>query len=74
MSLCWGDQQSPTISSLRTGSRSTDVVLMAEDQEEPTYVQHYRKKIAFLFSAMRHFAEEFRGWCVTYRQLSGKRI
>jgi deoxyribodipyrimidine photolyase-related protein len=47
---------------------------MAEDQEEPTYVQHYRKKIAFLFSAMRHFAEEFRGWCVTYRQLSEKRI
>ncbi len=41
---------------------------MVEVQEEATYVRHHKKKIAFLFSAMRHFAEELReaGWTVDY--------
>ena len=41
-------------------------------QEEATYVRHHKKKIAFLFAAMRHFAEELRaiGWRVVYRTLS----
>lgn len=49
---------------------------MAEVQELATYVQHHQKEIAFLFSAMRHFAEELRGlgWCVADRQLSEKRV
>lgn len=34
---------------------------MCEVWEEATYVKHHKKKIAFLFSAMRHFAEELRG-------------
>jgi deoxyribodipyrimidine photolyase-related protein len=44
---------------------------MAEVHEEATYVRHHKKKIAFLFSAMRHFAEELRadGWRVEYRRL-----
>ncbi len=29
---------------------------MAEVREEATYVRHHKQKIAFLFSAMRHFA------------------
>ena len=35
---------------------------------EATYVGHHKKKIAFLFSAMRHFAEELRekGFAVRY--------
>ena len=33
-----------------------DLVLMAEVMEEATYVRHHKQKIAFLFSAMRHFA------------------
>ena len=41
---------------------------MAEVREEATYVKHHKKKIAFLFSAMRHFAEELtnQGWQVDY--------
>jgi deoxyribodipyrimidine photolyase-related protein len=66
--LILGDQLSPNLSSLRAGSPETDRVLMVEVQEEATYVRHHKKKIAFLFSAMRHFAEELRtlGWSVDY--------
>lgn len=44
---------------------------MVEVQEEATYVRHHKKKIAFLFSAMRHFADELRGagWQVDYVKL-----
>ena len=44
---------------------------MVEVQEEATYVRHHKKKIAFLFSAMRHFAESLRGagWTVDYVRL-----
>ena len=56
-----GDQLSRSISSLDGLDPARDVVVMAEVGEEATYVRHHRKKIAFLFSAMRHFAEELRG-------------
>jgi len=44
---------------------------MCEVQEEATYVKHHQKKIAFLFSAMRHFAEELilQGFTVRYVKL-----
>ena len=29
---------------------------MAEVREEAQYVKHHKKKIAYVFSAMRHFA------------------
>jgi deoxyribodipyrimidine photolyase-related protein len=66
-----GDQLSPTISSLSAADPAQDVVLMAEVLEEATYVPHHKKKLAFLFSAMRHFAEELRdtGWSVNYVKL-----
>ncbi len=69
--LVLGDQLTPTISSLRAGDPAHDRVLMVEAQEEATYVRHHKKKIAFLFSAMRHFAEELRaaGWQVDYVKL-----
>ena len=69
--LILGDQLSPRLSSLAAADRSRDVVLMVEVAEETAYVRHHKKKIAFLFSAMRHFAEELRasGWRVTYRTL-----
>lgn len=57
--LVLGDQLSPGLSSLRDG-QSADVILMAEVCEEATYVRHHKKKIAFLFAAMRHFAAELR--------------
>ncbi|MBB4009582.1 cryptochrome/photolyase family protein [Allorhizobium taibaishanense] len=63
-----GDQLTPTLTSLAAGDPKQDVVLMAELHDEATYVRHHKKKIAFLFSAMRHFAEELRaaGWTVDY--------
>jgi deoxyribodipyrimidine photolyase-related protein len=66
-----GDQLTPTLSSLAAGDPAHDRVLMAELHDEATYVRHHKKKIAFLFSAMRHFADELRaaGWTVDYVKL-----
>ncbi|APG63162.1 cryptochrome/photolyase family protein [Sphingorhabdus lutea] len=66
--LILGDQLTPKISSLKNADPMQDVILMAELPEEASYVQHHKKKIAFLFSAMRHFADELRqsGWTVLY--------
>ncbi len=63
-----GDQLSKRIASLQAADPKRDVVLMAEVATETTYVRHHKKKIAFVFSAMRHFAEELRkaGWTVDY--------
>jgi hypothetical protein len=55
-----GDQLSPNISSLTGIDPDTDIVLMAEVVEETTYVPHHKQKIAFILSAMRHFAKELR--------------
>ncbi len=53
--LVLGDQLTRSLASLRDYAPG-DTVLMAEVAEEAGYVQHHKKKIAFLFSAMRHFA------------------
>ena len=58
--LVLGDQLSRSISSLGDAVPGQSVVLMAEVMAEATYVKHHKKKIAFLFSAMRHFAESLR--------------
>ena len=44
---------------------------MMEVVEEATYVRHHKQKIALIFSAMRHFAEELRreGITVDYVRL-----
>ncbi|MFY7960165.1 MAG: cryptochrome/photolyase family protein [Elsteraceae bacterium] len=60
-----GDQLSRGVSSLRDLDPARDVVLMVEVQEEATYVPHHPKKIAFIFSAMRHFADALRAEGVT---------
>jgi deoxyribodipyrimidine photolyase-related protein len=67
--LC--DQLSHNISSLRGCNISEDIVFMCELWDEATYVKHHKKKIAFLFSAMRHFAEELKqkGYKVEYTKL-----
>jgi deoxyribodipyrimidine photolyase-related protein len=66
--LVLGDQLTPSLSSLAAGNPKHDRVLMAELHDEASYVRHHKKKIAFLFSVMRHFAEELRaaGWTVDY--------
>jgi deoxyribodipyrimidine photolyase-related protein len=58
--LILGDQLSRSISSLSDVAINDDIILMVEVKAEATYVPHHKKKIAFLFSAMRHFAEALR--------------
>lgn len=69
-----GDQLSKNISSLKDADKKDDLILMAEVMTEATYVKHHPKKIAFIFSAMRHFAEELRadGFNVLYYTLDQK--
>ena len=69
--LVLGDQLTKALSSLAAGDPAQDLVLMAELHDEATYVRHHQKKIAFIFSAMRHFADELRdaGWTVEYVKL-----
>ena len=69
--LILGDQLNHQLASLRDINIETDVVLMAEVCAEVTYVKHHKRKVAFLFSAMRHFAEALRGdgVFVIYRHL-----
>ncbi len=66
-----GDQLSHSISSLTDIDPQHDAILMCEVMEEATYVKHHKKKIAFIFSAMRHFAEELKdkGYTIRYTKL-----
>ncbi|WP_339780953.1 cryptochrome/photolyase family protein [uncultured Thalassospira sp.] len=66
-----GDQLSQTISCLTGCDKTRDTILMCEVWDEATYVAHHKKKIAFLFSAMRHFARDLRkaGYNIDYIQL-----
>ncbi|WP_018981767.1 cryptochrome/photolyase family protein [Salinimonas chungwhensis] len=68
--LILADQLTDSLPIIQDTDKSQDVVLMAEVKEEATYVKHHKKKIAFLFSAMRHFAHalEDQGITVRYRR------
>ncbi|MHA7873721.1 MAG: cryptochrome/photolyase family protein, partial [Hyphococcus sp.] len=71
MILVLGDQLSANISNLRDARKTKDVIVMGELADEAGYVRHHKKKIAFLFSAMRHFAEALAGenFTVDYQKL-----
>ena len=66
--LILADQLTMSLPALRDADKSRDIILMAEVVEEATYVRHHQQKIAFLFSAMRHFAQTLRqnGYSVRY--------
>lgn len=68
--LVLGDQLAPDIAACKAAPDDA-TILICEVAAETTYVRHHKKKIAFLFSAMRHFAEEMRarGRDVIYRRL-----
>ncbi len=70
--LVLGDQLSTSLASLRGSDPGHDVILMCEVKAEATYVRHHKKKIAFLFSAMRHFAAQLKadGHRVRYIELN----
>lgn len=63
-----GDQLSHDMSSLEGMDKATSLVVMAEVHTEASYVGHHKKKIAYIFSAMRHHAKalEDMGWNVAY--------
>ena len=67
--LILGDQLTATLPVLQDATISKDIILMAEVKEEATYVKHHKKKLAFLFSAMRHFADALKkeNYQVRYR-------
>ena len=62
MKLCFimGDQLSHGLSSLADVDAGKDLIWMCEVRSEAIRVRHHKKKIAFIFSAMRHFAEELK--------------
>ncbi len=68
--LILADQLTATLPLITTAAPD-DVLLLAEVQEEATYVPHHPQKIAFLFAAMRHFAAELQaaGKAVRYVKL-----
>lgn len=69
-----GDQLSSRLEVVSGANKERDVFLIAEVMAEASYVRHHVKKIAFLFSAMRHFAEALRsaGYRVRYVSLDDR--
>lgn len=69
--LILGDQLTPAMASLRGADPARDVVAMAEVAAEAGYADHHKQKLALIFAAMRHFAQELRaaGWRVIYRRI-----
>lgn len=67
-----GDQLNLKISSLQDCDKKTDIILMCEVWDEATYVKHHKKKIVFILSAMRHFANELttKGYKIDYVKLT----
>ena len=66
--LVLGDQLSEEMAALKAADRTRDMVVLAEVRDEATSVRHHPKKIAFLFAAMRKFADRLRaaGWDVRH--------
>ena len=69
--LILGDQLSPSLSSLSDCDKAANKLLMCEVWDEATYVKHHKKKIAFVLSAMRHFADSLQaeGFELSYTKL-----
>ena len=55
-----GDQLSLEISSLEKIKKNEDKILMMEVSNEIEYVNHHKKKLVLILSAMRHFADELK--------------
>ena len=65
--LILADQLSESVAALQGLDKAQDTVMLCEVMEEASYVPHHPKKIAFLFSAMRHFAGELEAQGVRVR-------
>jgi deoxyribodipyrimidine photolyase-related protein len=66
--LILGDQLTQDLSALRAADRERDVVLMVEANAAAHRLPYHKKKLIFVLSAMRHFANELieSGWTVDY--------
>ena len=66
--LIFSDQLSDSISSLRQVDKQRDIIMLCEVMTEATYIPHHPKKIAFMFSTMRHFSKKLsqEGYTVRY--------
>lgn len=69
--LVLGDQLTPGVAALAAADKARDTVVMAEVMAEAGAVPHHPQKIALIFAAMRHFANDLRaeGWRVAYARL-----
>jgi deoxyribodipyrimidine photolyase-related protein len=69
--LVMGDQLNCAISSLDGVDKTQDIIMLCEVLEEASYVQHHQKKLVYVFSAMRHFAQTLQsvGFTVHYVKL-----
>ena len=70
-----GDQLNLNMSSLKNCDKEKDIILMCEVFEECTTPKHHKKKIAFILSSMRHFADELKklGFNVLYVKLDDQK-
>ncbi|MDX1580367.1 MAG: cryptochrome/photolyase family protein, partial [Alphaproteobacteria bacterium] len=68
LAVLLGDQLQGNHPALLGASKDDTVVLMAEVASAATRVPYHKKKLVFLFSAMRHRAEALKkaGWSVDY--------
>jgi deoxyribodipyrimidine photolyase-related protein len=66
----FADQLTHELSALEGLVPERDIVLMAEVAAETDHVPHHPKKIAFLFSAMRHFAAELEAKGINVRYVT----
>ena len=66
-----GDQLSQNIASLKNFRKEQDKILMMEVVNEASYVNHHKKKLVLVFSAMRHFAENLKkqGYPIIYSKI-----
>ena len=66
--LVFGDQLDAHSAAFDGFDTAEDAVLMMEVKEEATYVPQHKMRLAFFFSAMRHFADDLkdRGYVVHY--------
>ena len=71
-----GDQLTLDLAAIKQAKKSKDIIIMAEVDAEAEYVKHHPKKIAFIFSAMRHFADTLKasGWRVLYSKIDDPQI
>lgn len=67
----FADHLSLDLSVLKQIDKKEALILMVEVKEEADHVPHHRRKLVFLFSAMRHFAKSLKdnGYRVQYRKL-----